>query len=640
MRCSFKYITQLAFVLFLFPTIAQAACLADGYTVVFINGIRNTREEAEQNKSELRDILGVNFNNQTIYYATGYNATHLQGGGDLVEAALPQFNEYDLQTILMQMHDEVQTRKLLLVGHSQGAVYANRLYEYLVAHGVPKESVAVYAVATPTAYVAGGGKYLNYQADTVIYDPLLQVGAVVPPLPNVLVKDWWDNPNAKGDNLGHSFIDVYLANFADRMTSDIKSQLFVLRSTNATTTGGCFEAPAKTLAYQAMGAGLAVGEPLAVGVKVTGQVGALALGGVIKVYDLAYAAAGSVFGLFGSKEDKDNDRAAVTTAFAAFKGVLGSSLDVADVNQLQKEYGDKNLGSAAMLAFLPEEPQAVPEVLGTSTQPVATTTATTTPSAQVFIDIPEAPAVFVPDPSTVHLNSPAFGGPQASQQAPAPVLVAPTIAFSNWTSPDGSQFCSLVQRTVDVSWNAVPNAAYYSLYLEHASGGPIDFGTTTGTAWPATLTFFGSDPTTVTVVAHDTGGGSATSTMLANTALVDQQPPSIISFSPAISATGIATTSAVALTFDEPLKASLVTAANFTLFKLDSIAGQIAVDSTVSLSGDGTVVTMQPNTPLTYNAGHRLAVSCAITDLVGNHPASSFLLFADLVTPYFTTEVQ
>ena len=54
----------------------------------------------------------------------------------------------------MQIAPDVTTRRILIVGHSQGAQYADAIYDYLLAHGEPKSAVSVYAVATPASSVA------------------------------------------------------------------------------------------------------------------------------------------------------------------------------------------------------------------------------------------------------------------------------------------------------------------------------------------------------------------------------------------------------------------------------------------------------------------------------------------------------
>src|SRR3989344_9690671 len=149
----------LVFLVFLVPISAQAACLADGYTVVFINGIKTSETEAGLGKAALVRKLGDSFNGQPLSVILGYNESRWGGDGDVIEATLPQFAKHDLDTILMQIHDEVQTRKLLIVGHSQGAMFANRIYDYLITHGVPADAVAVYGIGTPGTILQHKGKY-------------------------------------------------------------------------------------------------------------------------------------------------------------------------------------------------------------------------------------------------------------------------------------------------------------------------------------------------------------------------------------------------------------------------------------------------------------------------------------------------
>ncbi len=97
-RCAWSTmrLTVLAISLSLFPLVAQAACLDYGYSVVFINGVFDTKEMADDDKLELRQKLGNDFSSETIKYFTGYNETHLTGLGVCVETALPAFDQYDL----------------------------------------------------------------------------------------------------------------------------------------------------------------------------------------------------------------------------------------------------------------------------------------------------------------------------------------------------------------------------------------------------------------------------------------------------------------------------------------------------------------------------------------------------------------
>ena len=104
--------------LFWFPLSAQAAeCSDNGYTIVFINGIFNTKPEADANRLALQGKLGFAFRQKPLSVILKYNESHLAGIGDLIETNFPVFDDYDLNTILMQMHADVTTRKILLVGH-------------------------------------------------------------------------------------------------------------------------------------------------------------------------------------------------------------------------------------------------------------------------------------------------------------------------------------------------------------------------------------------------------------------------------------------------------------------------------------------------------------------------------------------
>src|SRR3989344_293118 len=274
MQRRFKYIARLVFiVVFLFlPIFAQAACSATGYTVIFTNGIFTSQKDAQSDADSLQVKLKSAYNGEPLTVRVGYNQTHLAGAGDLVETYFPVFNTYDLNTILMQIHPEVTTRKLLVVGHSQGSMYANKMYEYLVEHGEPTNALGVYAVATPASYVAGGGKYLTYELDDVIGGANLING--LKPLPaNITFLDFLALAAPAVPPPYHSFTDTYLAAFSNRIVSDINGELDALKPTNASDTlagqaGGCFTPPPQNAAYRAQQLLFAVADPAAQGVKV------------------------------------------------------------------------------------------------------------------------------------------------------------------------------------------------------------------------------------------------------------------------------------------------------------------------------------------------------------------------------------
>ena len=109
--------------------------------------------------------------------------------------------------MLQDASEKVATQKLLLVAHSQGNFYANSFYDTVVdkAGGAPAESIGVYSVATPSARVAGGGKWLTSNTDKAI-------AGIVGHIPFRKIME----PNThielqNGDDFwGHNFADIYL----------------------------------------------------------------------------------------------------------------------------------------------------------------------------------------------------------------------------------------------------------------------------------------------------------------------------------------------------------------------------------------------------------------------------------------------
>jgi len=86
----------------------------------------------------LMNLFKTKFEEKTgrtdIQFTNGYNESHIGGFGDLIESASQLFNypisNYDRDNILRQIYPEITTRKILLVGHSQGTFYTNEIYDY------------------------------------------------------------------------------------------------------------------------------------------------------------------------------------------------------------------------------------------------------------------------------------------------------------------------------------------------------------------------------------------------------------------------------------------------------------------------------------------------------------------------------
>src|SRR3989338_905595 len=142
-------------ILFLFlnpQRVFAVECNSSGVTVVYVNGILTNDDEASLDRKKLQGEYEKRFGQTTTTFINGYNESHLAGGGDLYKsiqqtlekAAATVVEDYDLKTILLQIHPEVTTQKILLVGHSQGTFYTNAIYRYFLEHGTSGESVAVY----------------------------------------------------------------------------------------------------------------------------------------------------------------------------------------------------------------------------------------------------------------------------------------------------------------------------------------------------------------------------------------------------------------------------------------------------------------------------------------------------------------
>lgn len=234
-------------------------CSPEGYSVFFINGIFTDKNNAENDRRKLDDYLPLRYNNEEIFVKKLYNPSHLGGLGDLTQTFSQMMekplNHLDFKDILINLHSQLKTQKLLLVGYSQGTFYANEVYNYLIENGISPRSAAVYNIATPASYVAGEGQYLTSATDKVIslardIARTLKIKEPLPPNINIPLS----SKEAADKYGGHSFQDVYLANASQRIISEIQQSLANLQSIkiSAQSSGnqkGCFIPPTKNILY-------------------------------------------------------------------------------------------------------------------------------------------------------------------------------------------------------------------------------------------------------------------------------------------------------------------------------------------------------------------------------------------------------
>lgn len=308
--------------LFLFPGGAFAVCQTDNYTVVYVNGILTSEDEARENRDLLKDTFGKFFDSSKIEFLNGYNATHLAGAGDWIKAIQQAYigkdevpiDDYDLRNILLQIHSEVKTKKILLLGHSQGTFYTNALYDYLIKNGVPKESLKVYNLATPASYVGGEGEYLTSANDRLILKvrELAAAGGAKAPLDaNALIPlppNEWNDPWG-----GHHFSSDYLAGAPQKIISEINGSLDSL-VVSETGTEECFAAPPQDLSFRLQKFAFDVADPLAIVAYEGAQAGYGAARFAIKA---AYSGLASAFNATGTVAEESPSPVILETAIMA-----------------------------------------------------------------------------------------------------------------------------------------------------------------------------------------------------------------------------------------------------------------------------------------------------------------------------------
>jgi hypothetical protein len=528
-RLSIFFTLVVLFLTILPSAVNASTCDIRGYTVIFVNGVWDNKEQAKADELILKQILSPTFNNEPLTVKLEYNQSHFAGGGDLAEIIFPALQQYDLNIILQQMQNDVHTQKLLIVGHSQGASYANKIYEYLTTHGVATSSVAVYAVATPESYVAGNGKYITYDLDDTITAVAPAFG--LHPLPtNATLAQFLDEITAAGSTaapVGHSFVETYLLGFPTRIVNDIDLELSGLTADSAKT-GACLTAPPVGAVQKTEAVALAVSDPIAgnTGVLLRGgwqalaavgsAVGHLAQGG----WNILALLNGAPGVTLTDAQKSLNNPDQTSKDFTVTKVIYGSSLNQSEVKDLLTT----SQGGAALLALqkvlnkpapkvvLPQWPGVV---LGTSTvrlPGVVDNEATSTLNRKIGSRDWPWPGG---GPSFATLAASAPADIISATSTPVVVPAVPVVLFTATTTPPTAvvsecaqslnpSFCFVADTHVHVSWGAVSGAQTYTVF---ANG----IAAATTSANNAAIVVGDQSSTTISVVAYDASSTPATS---------------------------------------------------------------------------------------------------------------------------------
>ena len=535
------------------PCAYAASCSSDGVTAVYVNGILTTEDAAKSDKAALEQAFRERTGRSDVRFVAGYNPTHLAGAGDVLKSIEQSYvggvdepiEDYDLQTILQQIHREVTTRQVLLVGYSQGSFYTNALYDYLTVHGVPAYAISVYNIATPASFVAGrvasDGGYLTSRNDGAINEvrKLVVLGGGHQPLPaNIMLA--LEPGESTQAFAGHSLTYDYLAHAPSRIANDLLRTLsFVSAPTaaalsakgitdRASDADGCFAAPPLGLPYQAEQAAFAVADPAASSTIVVGRAAySVGASGLSIVGSLAASVVNTAYAMGASAVAAVGD-ALVSVPPAARTAGVTPLVDAGSVGALAVASGDALVPPmtsvfAATSKDLPERPAVAADVppalsvsLATETPP--TPKAPPEPLLQQLLRVATTtiesllhPASGSTTPPASNISGGGGGAPPSGNPPPAPDTTppaAPVISIAECAyslSASSSDPCLLGALGVTVQWGSDADVDHYRVWVDGA------FATSTTASTAGTL-LADAHTSSVAVVAYDAAGNAATST--------------------------------------------------------------------------------------------------------------------------------
>jgi len=164
-----------------------------------------------------REVIPDEVQEELLKMATRFDFSTMVGEEDLANH------------LALYRNSILEGKKVMVVAHSQGNLFANAAYEILY-HGsdpIQSRSLGITAVGTPASFVGGDGPYTTLVEDGVIaVISLATVTGVLPPLfPNITnilsgatTSDW----------RGHNFIEEYMAEGSRSVTKIISDTIMVM----------------------------------------------------------------------------------------------------------------------------------------------------------------------------------------------------------------------------------------------------------------------------------------------------------------------------------------------------------------------------------------------------------------------------
>lgn len=205
--------------------------------------------------------------------------------------------------------------------------------------------------------------------------------------------------------------------------------------------------------------------------------------------------------------------------------------------------------------------------------------------------------------------------------AAAADATAPTVTATN-PANNAANVATNASVTATFSENILPASATTSSFTVNGVAGTVSVSGATATFTPSAPLAYGTIYTaTVTTAVTDLAANHLAANRtwsFTTSAAPDTTPPAVASTSPVSNATSVSVTAPVSATFSEAMKASTITTANFRLMQ-----GTTGVPGTVTLTGNGTTATFQPNAPLTNSVAYTATVTTGVQDLAGNAMAAN-----------------
>ena len=193
---------------------ASVSLLTDLLETYRLSGLQNSATDTELFWKWSRNIASAPISFQSDYWNIASNYDNPLAGGALAAINLDQFDA-DLKTL------QATKRKTVIISHSEGNYFANMLVSRITAEdqALGQDCTGVVAVATPSTWVANGDPWVTNTNDSVINSARIVNANILGG--NVTVSKF--NSLLNGDVLGHAYVGTYLGWAGSGIESELQA---------------------------------------------------------------------------------------------------------------------------------------------------------------------------------------------------------------------------------------------------------------------------------------------------------------------------------------------------------------------------------------------------------------------------------